>query len=50
MGGRNIFIYDMGGGTFDDSLFTNNDGILEVKAIACDTTLAARASTTVSSI
>merc|ERR1711957_110335 len=36
---RNILIYDMGGGTFDVSLLTIEDGIFEVKATAGDTHL-----------
>ena len=36
-GERNILIYDMGGGTFDVSLLTIEDGIFEVKATAGDT-------------
>merc|ERR1719383_699385 len=35
----NILIYDMGGGTFDVSLLTIEDGIFEVKATAGDTHL-----------
>merc|ERR1712187_514825 len=38
-GERNILIYDMGGGTFDVSLMTIEDGIFEVKATAGDTHL-----------
>merc|ERR1711871_1786339 len=38
-GERNILIYDMGGGTFDVSLLTIEDGIFEVKATAGDTHL-----------
>merc|ERR1719399_1850645 len=38
-GERNILIYDMGGGTFDVSILTIEDGIFEVKAIAGDTHL-----------
>merc|ERR1712190_474054 len=38
-GERNILIYDMGGGTFDVSILTIEDGILEVKATAGDTHL-----------
>merc|ERR1712045_635153 len=33
-GERNILIYDIGGGTFDVSLLTIEDGIFEVKATA----------------
>merc|ERR1712137_1008846 len=36
-GERNVLIYDMGGGTFDVSLLTIEDGIFEVKATAGDT-------------
>merc|ERR1712167_528184 len=36
-GEKNILIYDMGGGTFDVSLLTIEDGIFEVKATAGDT-------------
>ena len=35
-GERNILIYDMGGGTFDVSLLTIEDGIFEEKATAGD--------------
>jgi L1 cell adhesion molecule like protein len=38
-GERNILIYDMGGGSFDVSLLTIEDGIFEVKATAGDTHL-----------
>jgi L1 cell adhesion molecule like protein len=38
-GEMNVLIYDMGGGTFDVSLFTIEDGIFEVKATAGDTHL-----------
>jgi len=38
-GERNILIYDMGGGTFDVSILTIDDGIFEVKATAGDTHL-----------
>merc|ERR1711982_172928 len=38
-GERNALIYDMGGGTFDVSLLTIEDGIFEVKATAGDTHL-----------
>ena len=38
-GERNILIFDMGGGTFDCSLLTIEDGIFEVKATAGDTHL-----------
>ncbi len=36
---QNILIFDMGGGTFDVSLLTIDDGIFEVKATAGDTHL-----------
>lgn len=36
---KNILIFDMGGGTFDVSLLTIEDGIFEVKATAGDTHL-----------
>merc|ERR1712028_212805 len=38
-GESNILIFDMGGGTFDVSLLTIEDGIFEVKATAGDTHL-----------
>merc|ERR1719175_391652 len=38
-GERNVLIYDMGGGAFDVSLLTIEDGIFEVKATAGDTHL-----------
>merc|ERR1712032_836624 len=38
-GERNVLIYDMGGGTFDVSLLTIDDGVFEVKATAGDTHL-----------
>jgi len=38
-GEKNILIYDLGGGTFDVSLLTIEDGIFEVKATAGDTHL-----------
>ncbi len=38
-GERNILIYDLGGGTFDVSLLTIDDGMFEVKATAGDTHL-----------
>ncbi|CAO3649265.1 unnamed protein product [Cunninghamella blakesleeana] len=38
-GERNVLIYDLGGGTFDVSLLTIEDGIFEVKATAGDTHL-----------
>ena len=36
---RNVLIYDLGGGTFDVSLLTIEEGIFEVKATAGDTHL-----------
>lgn len=36
---RNVLIFDLGGGTFDVSLLTIEDGIFEVKATAGDTHL-----------
>ena len=36
-GEHNILIYDMGGGTFDVSILTVEDGLLEVKATVGDT-------------
>jgi len=38
-GEKNVLIFDMGGGTFDCSLLTIEDGIFEVKATAGDTHL-----------
>jgi L1 cell adhesion molecule like protein len=38
-GERNVLIYDMGGGTFDVSVLTIEDGIFEVKSTAGDTHL-----------
>jgi len=38
-GEKNILIYDLGGGSFDVSLLTIEDGIFEVKATAGDTHL-----------
>merc|ERR1712137_1339298 len=38
-GERNILIFDLGGGTFDVSLLTIDDGVFEVKATAGDTHL-----------
>ena len=38
-GEKNILIFDLGGGTFDVSLLTLDDGIFEVKATAGDTHL-----------
>ena len=36
---RNVLIYDLGGGTFDVSLLTIEEGIFEVKSTAGDTHL-----------
>jgi L1 cell adhesion molecule like protein len=36
---RNILVFDLGGGTFDVSVLTMEDGIMEVKATAGDTHL-----------
>ncbi|XP_076248646.1 heat shock 70 kDa protein cognate 4-like [Calliopsis andreniformis] len=38
-GERNVLIFDLGGGTFDVSILTINDGIFEVKSTAGDTHL-----------
>ncbi|XP_069491274.1 heat shock 70 kDa protein-like [Ambystoma mexicanum] len=38
-GERNVLIFDLGGGTFDVSILTMDDGIFEVKATAGDTHL-----------
>lgn len=38
-GERNILIFDLGGGTFDVSLLTIDNGLFEVKATAGDTHL-----------
>jgi L1 cell adhesion molecule like protein len=38
-GEKNVLIYDLGGGTFDVSLLTIEDGIFEVRATAGDTHL-----------
>ncbi|XP_028668194.1 heat shock 70 kDa protein-like [Erpetoichthys calabaricus] len=38
-GERNVLIFDLGGGTFDVSILTIEDGIFEVKATAGDTHL-----------
>ncbi len=38
-GERNVLIFDLGGGTFDVSLLTIDEGIFEVKATAGDTHL-----------
>ena len=42
----NVLIFDMGGGTFDVSLLTIEDGIFEVKATAGDTHLGGEDSAT----
>ncbi|KAJ3113270.1 70-kilodalton heat shock protein [Physocladia obscura] len=39
IGEKNVLIFDLGGGTFDVSLLTIEDGIFEVKATAGDTHL-----------
>ncbi|KAL6597126.1 hsp71-like protein [Neocallimastix californiae] len=39
VGEKNVLIFDLGGGTFDVSLLTIEDGIFEVKATAGDTHL-----------
>eukprot|EP00522_Entomoneis_paludosa_P000622 CAMPEP_0172474628 /NCGR_PEP_ID=MMETSP1065-20121228/69454_1 /TAXON_ID=265537 /ORGANISM="Amphiprora paludosa, Strain CCMP125" /LENGTH=646 /DNA_ID=CAMNT_0013232815 /DNA_START=184 /DNA_END=2124 /DNA_ORIENTATION=+ len=39
MGEKNVLIFDLGGGTFDVSLLTIEDGIFEVKATSGDTHL-----------
>ena len=38
-GERNVLIFDLGGGTFDVSILTIEEGIFEVKAVAGDTSL-----------
>ena len=38
-GERHVLIFDLGGGTFDVSLLTIDDGVFEVKATAGDTHL-----------
>ncbi len=38
-GAYNVFIFDLGGGTFDVSALTLDDGVFEVKAVAGDTHL-----------
>lgn len=38
-GEKNVLIFDLGGGTFDVSLLTIEEGIFEVKATAGDTHL-----------
>ena len=38
-GEKNVLIFDLGGGTFDVSLLTIEEGIFEVKALAGDTHL-----------
>src|SRR5690606_40288505 len=37
--GRNIAVYDLGGGTFDISVLENGDGVLEAKSTNGDTFL-----------
>ena len=39
LGEKNVLIYDLGGGTFDVTLLTIEDGVFEVKATAGDTHL-----------
>jgi hypothetical protein len=39
IGEKNVLIFDLGGGTFDVSLLTIEDGVFEVKATAGDTHL-----------
>ncbi len=39
VGEKNILIFDLGGGTFDVSLLTIDEGVFEVKATAGDTHL-----------
>ena len=39
VGEQNVLIFDLGGGTFDVSLLTIEEGIFEVKATAGDTHL-----------
>ena len=39
LGERNVLIYDLGGGTFDVSLLSIEDGVFEVKATSGDTHL-----------
>lgn len=38
-GEKNVLIFDLGGGTFDVSLLTIDEGVFEVKATAGDTHL-----------
>lgn len=38
-GEKNVLIYDLGGGTFDVSLLTIDEGVFEVKATSGDTHL-----------
>ena len=38
-GEKNVLIFDLGGGTFDLSLLTLDEGVFEVKATAGDTHL-----------
>ncbi len=44
---QNILIFDLGGGTFDVSLMTINNGIFKVRAIDGDTHLGKRAQSSV---
>ena len=39
LNGKNVLIFDLGGGTFDVSILSIEDGIFEVKATAGDTHL-----------
>ena len=39
LGEKNVLIYDLGGGTFDVSVLTIDDGIFEVKSTGGDTHL-----------
>ena len=41
-GERNVLIFDLGGGTFDVSILTIEDGIFEVKSTSGDTHLGGR--------
>ena len=43
---RNLLIFDMGGGTFDVSILTTEDGVFEINSIAGDTHLVERTLTT----
>jgi len=49
VGEPKVLIFDLGGGTFDVSLLTMEEGIFEVKATAGDTHLDGKISTTVPS-